>query len=642
MKLYCKHFLLILLFVVLQCRFESIDQPRSAQPGEIIDIKITVFDNIVPETNPHKGVFCLLIPQDWSFVSGEYHGDLGSGAMEWAPNWADSVNVSYPVSGFEGNMKWIGLTSDSGFTYENPITVTAHVKLKVGQTEGQFNLAYLVTKATSGLIGSDPSWAPLSYPNPIGVPDSAGPVISPFQVDRALEWDNLLNRNSGWTGADGIYSIPLSGREIPSDSKTDRTLLLFSDTFIGTVDSNNQRKDTRLVNNTYAVLNGNQPIPEQIDFFWRTDQNRQSQAVFVPETPNSNPGDWYWLMDGIAIDEKIYMFGLRLQKGSGGVFNFELIGVSLISFTLDAADSIRDCQQVDTPLYFRNEAENYEIVLGQAVMSLTDISGNLNPDGYIYVYGPRNKASKKELVAARVLPEYIEDFSHYQYWDGANWSAGISNCAPITSGISQEFSVSPMDDGKFLLVYQFGSQVGFRPGESPVGPFSYSREIWRCPEVDDDPYIFVYNAKAHPHLSTPGQTLISYNVNTFSFWDHFSNADIYRPRFITLQFNDTLTNVQKKTETPESFFLAQNYPNPFNATTTIEFLLDKKVLVGLRVYNLLGQEVKALVDEHLERGTHSITWDGKNDSGAEVCSGVYIYRIQIQQNIEYKKMLLLR
>jgi len=70
--------------------------------------------------------------------------------------------------------------------------------------------------------------------------------------------------------------------------------------------------------------------------------------------------------------------------------------------------------------------------------------------------------------------------------------------------------------------------------------------------------------------------------------------------------------------------------------------LDEKDKVMLKVYNLLGQEVRMLANENLYMGTHSIIWDGKNDSGEDVCSGIYIYRIQIGQNVEHKKMLLLR
>ncbi|MDZ7332456.1 MAG: hypothetical protein ONB31_10805, partial [candidate division KSB1 bacterium] len=312
MKTKVKSALLFLFFLLAQCRFVEINQPRSAQPGETIAISVTVFDNIVPEPNPHKGVLAILIPEDWSFISAEYSGDLGTGTMEWAPTWADSVEAHYPAAAFGLNMKWIGLTSDTGYTYQNPITVTADVRLQVGQNEGHFKLAYLITKATGGLIGNDPSWAPLSYPHPIGVPDS-GQVVLPFVVERAADWDALLDRTSGWTGADGIYSIPLSGVETHADPSNERTLLVFSDTFIGKVDANNQRKDTKMVNNTYAVLHGNQPDPQRVQFFWRTNSSGQPQSVFVPETPNAQPGDWYWLMDGVAIQDKIYVFALRLN-----------------------------------------------------------------------------------------------------------------------------------------------------------------------------------------------------------------------------------------------------------------------------------------------------------------------------------------
>lgn len=642
MKSTIKLVLLLSFFLSAQCRFVEINQPRSAQPDQIIAVSLSVFDNIVPEPNPHKGVLAILIPQDWSFISAEYSGDLGNGTMAFAPAWADSAEAHYPAAAFGLNMKWIGLTSDTGYAYQNPITVTAKVHLQVGQNEGHFNLAYLVTKATGGLIGSDPSWAPLSYPHPIGVPDS-GQAVLPFVIERASDWEALLDRTSGWTGADGIYSIPLSGAETPSDSDTERTLLVFSDTFIGKVDASNQRKDTRMVNNTYAILHGIQPDPQKIQFFWRTDASGQPQSVFVPATPNIQPGDWYWLMDGVAIHDKIYVFALRLNSGSGGgIFNFKIVGVNLLAFALDAEDSVQNCQQFDTPLFYRNDAEGWEIVMGQAVMPMTVTSCNPNPDGYLYVYGPRSSSSKKELVAARVLPEEIANFSRWQYWDGAAWSAEIAHCAPITYGISQEFSVSPLENGKFILIFQFGDQVGFRIGDSPVGPFHFYREIWNCPEVLEDPYILVYNAKAHPHLSPPGKLLISYNVNTLNFWDHFTNADIYRPRFITLELNEQVTRIEKKSEPPASFPLSQNYPNPFNATTRIEFQLDRSSHVCLKIYNVLGQEMRTLINENLIGGNHAVVWDGKDDSGTAAGSGVYFYRIQIDRDIVSKKMLILR
>jgi hypothetical protein len=333
-----------------------------------------------------------------------------------------------------------------------------------------------------------------------------------------------------------------------------------------------------------------------------------------------------------------------LQPGSGGIFNFEIVGVSLISFVLDSSQVISEYRQKDTPIYYRNENEGWEIVFGQAVMPLTLESANPDPDGYIYIYGPKNSIQGKELVAARVFPQFISDFSQWRYWDGSDWTTGVENCQSITNGISQEFSVTPLGNGQYILVFQIGSSVGVRFGESPTGPFGVMRFIYDCPEVLEDPDIFVYNAKAHPHLSTPGELLISYNVNTFDFWDHFTNADIYRPRFITLTLpEDSSVAVGNQAEyTPQRFSLFQNFPNPFNPSTTITYEITAKSKVVLKIYNILGQEVRALVNNHQISGKYTVSWDGKDDRGKPVSSGMYIYRIQAGDKSQSRKMLLLK
>lgn len=75
---------------------------------------------------------------------------------------------------------------------------------------------------------------------------------------------------------------------------------------------------------------------------------------------------------------------------------------------------------------------------------------------------------------------------------------------------------------------------------------------------------------------------------------------------------------------PLSYRLRQNYPNPFNPTTTIQFDVPEASQVTLRIYNLLGQEIRTLVDEFKPAGEYAIQWDGKNDRGGETASGIYI------------------
>ena len=364
-----------------------------------------------------------------------------------------------------------------------------------------------------------------------------------YSVEPAPEWDALFDRNSGWTGADGIYSIPLNGNDGPgSAGPASKTLFVFSDTAIGDVGPDGRRlPGTTLVNNTLALLRGAEPDPDQAVFLWKGKRTGQPDALFIPSTPEAEPTDWYWLMDGIVLARQVHIFALRMKEGDGGVFNFAIDGVALISMNLDDPDPYGNHVQVDTPLFLEANASHDEIHFGQAVLANIVDAGAPNPDGYIYIYGEESGFPAKTMVAARVRPEQFTDFAAWEYWDGQGWTDDIEAAGEVTRRISSEFSVTPLPDGRYITVFQadaLGPEVAVRIGQSPVGPFGPMRRIYRCPEVDLDPDIFVYNAKAHPHLSRPGELLISYNVNTFDFFgDFFEYADIYRPRFIRLIVN---------------------------------------------------------------------------------------------------------
>jgi hypothetical protein len=94
--------------------------------------------------------------------------------------------------------------------------------------------------------------------------------------------------------------------------------------------------------------------------------------------------------------------------------------------------------------------------------------------------------------------------------------------------------------------------------------------------------------------------------------------------------------------TPDAFELSQNYPNPFNPETEISYVLPNACQVELSVYNLLGQKVKTLVDEFQSAGLKNVKWDGKDENGANVASGVYFYKIKAREFTETKKMIMLK
>ncbi len=93
---------------------------------------------------------------------------------------------------------------------------------------------------------------------------------------------------------------------------------------------------------------------------------------------------------------------------------------------------------------------------------------------------------------------------------------------------------------------------------------------------------------------------------------------------------------------PLDYILYQNYPNPFNPVTTVEFQVPKTTNVTITIYNMLGQEVRALFAQQVLRGTYSVTWDGLNNEGTKMSSGAYIYRMTAGDYIQSKKMILLK
>jgi hypothetical protein len=137
------------------------------------------------------------------------------------------------------------------------------------------------------------------------------------------------------------------------------------------------------------------------------------------------------------------------------------------------------------------------------------------------------------------LPRDFENFSAWRFWDGQAWSTDMQKAAILTTGISDELSLSPLPDGRYILVFQLGgmsTEVAMRIGASPIGPFGPVIKLYDA-EVSNSKY-FHYNAKAHPSLSKPGELLITYNQNSFDFWNQLAlNPNLYHPYFLRLKFN---------------------------------------------------------------------------------------------------------
>ena len=126
---------------------------------------------------------------------------------------------------------------------------------------------------------------------------------------------------------------------------------------------------------------------------------------------------------------------------------------------------------------------------------------------------------------------------------------------------------------------------------------------------------------------TPVGTAVTW-LDNLEIWNGLPNqTDISHPSF----------------SNPNNFTLQQNYPNPFNHSATIKYSVTKPCNVQIKIFNQLGQEVCTLINEHKPAGNHFVTWDGKDNSGKQVSSGIYFYNINIDGKYsETRSMLMIK
>lgn len=127
----------------------------------------------------------------------------------------------------------------------------------------------------------------------------------------------------------------------------------------------------------------------------------------------------------------------------------------------------------------------------------------------------------------------------------------------------------------------------------------------------------------------------------------YNNSDMKKRQVLNaseLRMYDgtVVTSINDAGEKPARFELLGNFPNPFNPMTEIRYLLPQASDVSLKIFNMLGQKVRTLVQDHETAGMKTVVWDGKDETGREVSSGVYLYRLESGRQSFTKKMLLIK
>ncbi len=156
-------------------------------------------------------------------------------------------------------------------------------------------------------------------------------------------------------------------------------------------------------------------------------------------------------------------------------------------------------------------------------------------------------------------------------------------------------------------------------------------------------YVGIYTDQLNPGDFPQRTVWVGHSIHVMR---NAVNGTPIRSEFVkrTFDFFENETSIDyTDTELPKVYSLEQNFPNPFNPSTTIKFTLPVKGHVSLKIYNVAGQLVKTMQDGVMDVGSHDLTWDGSNNLGTSVASGVYFYKINAGDNYEnMKKMVLLR
>ncbi len=133
-------------------------------------------------------------------------------------------------------------------------------------------------------------------------------------------------------------------------------------------------------------------------------------------------------------------------------------------------------------------------------------------------------------------------------------------------------------------------------------------------------------------------TLYPY-IDAAAWWLDGTTA-VYFDDFVV--YGSSTTDVVETDGLPTKFLLSQNYPNPFNPSTNIEFSLPNEGYAELSIFDMTGQKIATLLNEHMQAGNYKVQWDGSTELGNKISSGMYLYRLRTGDFVSSKKMILLK
>lgn len=244
----------------------------------------------------------------------------------------------------------------------------------------------------------------------------------------------------------------------------------------------------------------------------------------------------------------------------------------------------------------------------------------------------------------------------YVYENAANWQLAVKLTPPTNSSEVQQVKIYISADanngtGHFSLTMFEANNSGL-PGTVLLDPYSYIPPVvgWQVFDITNmtvtkDFFVsMIYDGTNWPGVGSdypPGNNR-AYEFDPGSnSWYKLTSPNDYTI-FMRAKIKSLTSVVEIDTKVPETFEVTPNYPNPFNPSTTIRYSLPEGLDVRIDIFDAKGVHIAELANNFQNPGTYTITWNGKNDNGASVSSGVYYTRVKAGNYQKTTKMILMK
>ncbi|HVJ84949.1 MAG TPA: DUF4185 domain-containing protein [Caulifigura sp.] len=337
----------------------------------------------------------------------------------------------------------------------------------------------------------------------------------------APELNSRFRPEQGWIGGDGAQSVDLGDG---------RTLWLYGDTWVGTID-NGRRSRARIVRNSVGIQCAAESPCEFV--VRKNDQGRAADFI----SPADGRG-WLWFESGVMVKGRLYLFLMQADRP----IDFKrpdhqplAMWLAVVENPLD--DPIDWCIS-QTRLPFAYYGEKHDVTFGCS----TIVQGD-----HLYVYGTHDSSrlmtQYRYLTVARVPLDDIENFSAWRFQRKGRWGRDFLHAGHIADFMASELSVTHLPElDQYLMVYtdcDVSNRIVARTASSPAGPWSDMKTIHHCRDAAGNRNHFCYAGKAHPTLSSDGQLVVSYLTSSVDTWEVATDSRLYWPTFVTVKLRDS-------------------------------------------------------------------------------------------------------